>query len=233
MRNRAQRCPKCLIPAAYCVCAVVPREIVSTRVTVVIHYSDITRTTNTGKWVPVALANSEVLIRGEKGAPLDMARALAPDHHNLLLYPAADSEFLTPAYVRSLDKPINVIVPDGNWNQAGKMVRREKLLQTIPWVQLQVEQPSRYRLRTAAHENWIATFEAVARTLGLTENEALQRRLEHFFDIAVERILYLKGQLSREEVTGGITQEMIHQYHADNGDQVYLESVGRRPKPHR
>jgi len=227
MRSRAQRCPNCLIPPAFCVCQVAALETVSTRVTVVIHFSDAVRMTNTGKMVPIVLANSEVLIRGEKQAPLDISRAILPDHDNILLYPSPASEPLTPAYLSTIRRPINLIVPDGNWNQAGKMVRREKLLHAIPHVHLPRGKPSRYRLRTAAHDNWLATFEAVARALGTIENAELQARLEYFFDVLVERILFLKGKLPPDQVTGGITRQMIRQYHTDNDDRAFLAAQAK------
>ncbi len=228
MNMRAQRCPQCLIPPAYCVCPVAVRETVQTRVSVVIHFSDIIKATNTGKLVPLGLANSEIFVRGRREAPLDATQTILPDHHNILLYPATGSEALTPAYLDNIERPINIIVPDGNWNQASKMVRREEPWQDLPRVHLAITKPSRYRLRTAAHENWISTFEAIARSLGIIENENLQKRLEYFFDVVVERMLFLKGEISREQVTGGITQQMIQQYHTDNGDQVYLDALDKR-----
>ncbi len=228
MRRRAQRCPACLIPQAYCVCQVMPAEKVPTRVTVVIHYADIDRTTNTGKWAPLVLANSEILIRGRRELPLDMNQAVKPDYHNVLLYPSADSQELTPAYLAGLTKPVNLIVPDGNWNQAGKMVKREPQMVALPHVHLQIDKPTRYRLRTAAHEHWISTFEAIARALGIVEGPALQQRLEYFFDVAVERVLFLKGRIKSQDVTGGMSQEMIGQYHRENDDQTYIEALKKR-----
>ncbi|MDX2475662.1 MAG: tRNA-uridine aminocarboxypropyltransferase [Candidatus Krumholzibacteria bacterium] len=224
MKRRAARCPACLIPQAFCICQVAAPEELATRVTVVVHYADIDRTTNTGKWAPVALTNSEVLIRGRRESPLDMSRAIQPDCHNLLLFPSKDSQQLSPDYVAALTKPVNLIVPDGNWNQAGKMVKREAQMAALPHVHLKIDKPTRYRLRTAAHQHWISTFEAISRALGVLENPALQARLEYFFDVAVERVLYLKGQIERDEVTGGISQEMVHQYHMDNGDQPYIQA---------
>jgi len=228
VKRRADRCPACLIPPAYCVCQTVPIEHLNTSITVVVHYSDITRTSNTGKLAPVVLSNSEILIRGRKEAPLDMQRAIKPDCHNLLLFPSAGSMELNPAYLESITKPINLIVPDGNWNQATKMVKREKQLAALPHVHLNINKPTRYRLRKAAHEHWISTFEAISRALGIVENAEVQQRLEYFFDLAVERVLFLKGQIDRKDVTGGISQEMIHQYHMDNNDLAYIESVKKR-----
>jgi len=202
-----------------------PRELVQTHVTVVVHYSDFTRLTNTGKWVPVVLANSEILVRGQKESPLDISRAILPDHHNAVLFPSKVSRALSPEYLESVSHPINLIVPDGNWNQAGKMEKREKKLAQLPRVHLEYSKPTRYRLRTAAHENWIPTFEAVARSLGIIESARVQEKLEWFFDVAVERVLYLKGRLDKEDVTGGLSREMIDQYHIENNDQVYIEAL--------
>lgn len=228
MKRRAQRCPACLLPQAFCVCQVTPVEHLKTRITVVIHYSDMTRTTNTGKWAPVVLSNSEVLIRGQKESPLDMNQAIQAGYHNLLLFPSPQSTILTPQLLDSIQEPVNIIVPDGNWNQATKMVKREEQMAALPHVHLDIIKPSRYRLRKAAHEHWISTFEAISRALGIVENADLQKRLEFFFDVAVERVLYLKGQMDRSEVTGGISQEMIHQYHTQNQDLSFLEAMQKK-----
>ena len=230
MRNRSRTCHGCLMPQAFCVCRVMERETVETRVTVVVHFSDVCRKTNTGKLIPKVLANSEVLVRGIKGSPLDITRAVQAGYHNVLLYPTSDSQPLNAEYLQDIDQPLNLIVPDGNWNQAGKMVRREKKLASLDRVHVEVVRPSRYRLRTAAHENWISTFEAIARALGVVENHDVQKKLEYFFDVFVERILYLKGRLPRDEVTGGITQEMITQFHTENNDHTFIQSNKTDPE---
>lgn len=228
MRRRATRCPACLLPQAFCVCQVTPVEHLDTRITVVIHYSDISRTTNTGKWAPVVLSNSAVFIRGQKESPLDMNQAIKSGYHNVLLFPSPQSTVLTPSLLESIQEPVNIIVPDGNWNQATKMVKREKQMAALPHVHLNIDKPTRYRLRTAAHAHWISTFEAITRALGIVENAELQKRLEYFFDVAVERVLFLKGQMDRSEVTGGISQKMIHQYHTENKDLPFLEAMQKK-----
>lgn len=221
MRRRALTCEHCLLPQAFCVCRVMMKETIGTRVTVVVHYSDVFRKTNTGRLIPQVLSNSEVLVRGEKGSPLDITRALRSGHRNVVLFPTSDSLPLNAEFHQSIEQPLNLIVPDGNWNQAGKMEKREKKLACLQRVHLEADRPSRYRLRTAAHENWISTFEAIARALGVVENKELQEKLECFFDTFVERMLYLKGRIPREEVTGGITSEMIAQFHTENNDHTF------------
>ncbi len=194
LKNIENYCQACLMPLASCICQVMPLTVTDTRVTVVVHYSDSARLSNSGKWVPLVLENSEVMVRGLINATLDAKQCIQPGYHNLVLFPDKDSIPLTEDYCRNLDKPVNLIVPDGNWNQAGKMNRRETSLAHLPRVHIPLGKPTRYRLRKAAHENWISTFEAVARALGFLESKELQRQLEVFFDTAVDRILYLKGR---------------------------------------
>lgn len=225
MRKRARLCSGCLMPQAFCVCRVMKKETVPTRVTVIIHFSDANRKSNTGKLIPTVLANSEVLIRGTRGAPLDITRAVQPDYHNLLLFPSSNSVPLDAEYLDGIDQPLNLIVPDGNWNQAGKMEKREEKIAHLPRVHLPAGKPSTYRLRTAAHENWVSTFEAIARSLGIVESLELQDKLEYFFDVFVERMLYLKGKLPRQDVTGGISDEMISRFHTENNDHTFINST--------
>lgn len=227
-RARAIRCEKCLIPRAFCVCNIIKQIDLANRVTVVIHQSDATRTTNTGKLIPVALSNSEVLVRGVKDARLDITRAIQPDYHNLVLFPSEDSELLTPEYLAKIDQPINLIVPDGSWNQAAKMMKREKQLKDIPRIHLDITKPSRYRLRTAAYPHWISTFEAIARTLGVMEGAEVQTQMEYLFEITVERLLFLRGEMKQSDVTGGVTLEMNYQYHKDNNDLDMIASLERK-----
>ncbi len=230
MRKRAVVCDDCLIPRAFCVCGVMDPITVSSRVTVVVHYSDVTRKSNTGRLIPSVLTNSEVLIRGTRHEPLDIMRAVQPRYNNLVLYPSADSIPLTTDFLKNNTLPVNLIVPDGNWNQAGKMEKREKKIAHLQRVHLEISKPSRYRLRTAAHENWISTFEAIARSLGIIENPEIQQRMEYFFEVFVERMLYLKGRLALEDVTGGITRQMLEQFHTDNNDHSFIESIRNRSR---
>ena len=59
----------------------------------------------------------------------------------------------------------------------------------------------------------------------MIENPLLQQKMEYFFEVFVERMLYLKGRMARQDVTGGITEEMLHQFHTENNDHTYINSV--------
>jgi DTW domain-containing protein YfiP len=61
-----------------------------------------------------------------------------------------------------------------------------------------------YRLRHHPDPRFVATFEAVARALGILEGPAVQADLERVFQVVVERMLWSRGRLATERVTGGI-----------------------------
>jgi DTW domain-containing protein YfiP len=49
-------------------------------------------------------------------------------------------------------------------------------------------------LRRHTDPRFLATFEAIARALGVLESAAVQARLEHVFHLMVERTLASRGQ---------------------------------------
>jgi DTW domain-containing protein YfiP len=71
-----------------------------------------------------------------------------------------------------------VIVPDGHWGQARKIVTREPSLAGLPRIKLPPEAPSRYRLRRNPVPGRVCTYEAVCLTLGLLEGPQVQEAMK-------------------------------------------------------
>jgi len=67
--------------------------------------------------------------------------------------------------------PITLIVLDGTWWQAGKLLRRNPRLAALPQLRLAPATPSRYRIRREPHEHCVATIEAIALALRALEGE--------------------------------------------------------------
>ena len=98
-----------------------------------------------------------------------------------------------------------MIVPDGNWRQTQKAVRREAALAGIPHVRLTDGPPSEYRLRAQPNDQFLCTLEAIARAIGLLESCKAQSQLEVVLRVLVERTLWSRGMLATEQcVTAGI-----------------------------
>jgi DTW domain-containing protein YfiP len=121
--------------------------------------------------------------------------------------------------------PITLVVLDGTWWQAGKLLKRNPRLAALPQLKLAPAAPSRYRIRREPHEHCVATIEALGLALralegSVSESEAEAREADAKlaallapFDAMVER------QLS---------------FARDVGDARHLRAaVARGPRPAR
>jgi DTW domain-containing protein len=199
-----QRCRQCALHEALCICDQIEKVSTRTRVLVISHQKEICKSTNTGRLVPLVLEQGEIRIRGRVGERLKTDDIFHDDQLNLLLYPSEGSVVLNDDVMSSDHSRALLIVPDGNWSQARKVTTREPGLKGLLRVHLPPGPGSSYRLRHHADPSRLATFEAVARALGIIEGLDIQRSLERIFDLLVERTLWTRGQLKAEQVTGGI-----------------------------
>lgn len=164
-----------------------------TRIIILMHYREIYRTTNTARLAQLTLKDCDIRLRGLGDEPLVTEGIVDPDRQTLLLYPTADAQELTPEFVASIDKPVTLVVPDGTWGQAAKVAKRETFLRTVPRVKLSTDRATQYGLRRSPRQNGLATFEAIARALGVLESPVIQERLEGLFQVMVNRTLQSRG----------------------------------------
>ena len=191
--KNATRCLKCRVHIERCVCALVPDVEASTRIVVVMHYREWHKTTATAPLLALALPSVEIRLRGARGAAFDGRGLDDPARRAVVLFPADDAEVLSPALVARDPRPITLIVPDGNWRQASRAVRREPSLRGLPRVVLPEAAKTRYRLREEHHEGGLATYEAVTRALGILEGPQIATKLEVLFEAMVEATLASRG----------------------------------------
>lgn len=190
--SNAERCPRCVQQLRSCLCSVVQPIDLATRVVVLRHRRELHKPTNTGRLVSLSLSNGEVRTFGARGEPFDASNLVDPSRRTLLLYPAADATTL--AIDPDDDRPVTLIVPDADWRRAYKLVAREPALESIPRVCLPHGPPSRYLLRRHTDPRFLATFEAIARALGILEGPSVQAHLVEIFDWMVERTLLSRGR---------------------------------------
>jgi DTW domain-containing protein YfiP len=86
-----QRCTVCGASLTLCMCAEVPRLDLRTKIALVIHHRELSRSSNTGLLALQSLVHSEVRIRGEGRETLDLSDLLSPNYRTLLFYPSADA----------------------------------------------------------------------------------------------------------------------------------------------
>lgn len=150
---------------------------------------------NTGRLATLALSNSVLLAHGDHDQPYDLREHLLPEHPSIVLFPAKGAEVFSPASLSLLKKPFNLVVPDGNWRQTSKMIRRDPTMAALPRMTLPVGLPSAYRIRTERKPEGLATIEAIARALGYIEGSAVQAALEQLLAVKVTRTLQSRGTL--------------------------------------
>src|SRR4051812_13026355 len=203
-RNNLDRCPACRMHATLCICALIPRLAPRTRVAVLVHHREAPKPTNTGQLAARCLERSSVTVIGERDRPLDLPPI--GDHElPLVLFPSDDAQPIA-SYVTA-DRPIVLFVPDGTWRQASKLPRRIAALASLPRVTLPDAGPTAYQLRSTLRAGGLATFEAIARALGVLEADAgpaIEEAMTALFRIMIDRTLWFRGALPDRDVTGGV-----------------------------
>jgi DTW domain-containing protein len=199
--NANLRCSRCRLHQSLCFCERLVRLTTRTQLLLVIHRFEDRKPTNTGRLATECLVNSRVLVRGEPGQR-DPEVLVESGYQPLLLFPSTDARPLSD--FAQCERPISLIVPDGNWRQASKMRLRMPGLSEVPVVALPKGQPERYRLRFEPHPDGLSTMEAIARAFGIIEGPEVEDALSRVLRIMVERTLWARGTINAHQVTDGL-----------------------------
>jgi DTW domain-containing protein YfiP len=198
--KRAARCDACRMHEALCLCAQIPRLELATRLELIMHQRELLKTTATGPLALRALPNSALHVHGALAAALDLSGLHAQGRRVLLLFPGEDAEPLTPELLARDARPVTLVVPDGSWRQASRAARRIPGLDRAERIGLLAGAPSEYRLRHEARAGGLATFEAIARALGVLESSTVQLQLEALFTRMVHGTLATRGCSAADSV---------------------------------
>jgi DTW domain-containing protein YfiP len=94
----------------------------------------------------------------------------------------------------ALSRIDTLVVPDGNWRQAGKFRARVPGLAELPCVRLPDDTPAtRYRIRAEPRTGGLATIEAIAYALRVLEGDDVADQLLAIFDALVASTLRARG----------------------------------------
>jgi len=192
-RKTKDPCPRCFMHRDHCLCAEIPRLDLKTRLCLVVHAKELKRTTNTGRLAVEALVNSEMRVRGESEAALDLSDSLSRGYRTLLFYPSEDARELTAELVAEDPRPIQLIVPDGNWRQASKVATRQPELAQVPRVSVRALPSRQHFLRAESKPEGMATLEAVARAFEILEGAEVGRALMALYELKLEKTLRARG----------------------------------------
>lgn len=195
IENNLKYCPICLIHKEICICNIIEKISLKTRITLISYKKELMRITNTGRLVSLCLNNQKIIIKNDINNIYKPEDIISNDYTNLILYPEASQE-LNSEFIKKLSFPINLIVPDGTWRQTKKIFRSEKLLHTYKRVFLPQTNPADRFLRKPQKEYYFSTFDAISRALGIIENEEVSIKLKNVHDEMVKRLLKRNGRLT-------------------------------------
>jgi DTW domain-containing protein YfiP len=184
------QCPRCLRPQSHCLCALIPNLDSRTRVLLLQHPSEVSHALNTARLAALGLSNAEMIV-GEVFEELP-ALLNQPGYRARLLFPANDAQTLQ-TYAAN-DEPMLLVVPDGTWRKASKMLHLNPLLAALPRVTLAAGAVSRYRLRKAPGPGALSTIEAIVQALQTLEAPADFDALLKPFDALIEGQIAAMGQ---------------------------------------
>jgi DTW domain-containing protein YfiP len=184
-------CRRCLRPESFCVCAGLGPIPSRTRVVLLQHPREARLAICSARLTRVALANAE-LHRGVSFEADPRVREVVAAPGTALLFPGG-----VPAEEAASDPPRTLVVVDGTWLQAEKMLEANPSVAALPRIAIAPCRPSGYgELRREPAEGHLSTIEAVALALG-----ALERDPARFEPMAraFHRMVALQLECSRGE----------------------------------
>jgi DTW domain-containing protein len=187
-------CLRCRRPKSVCWCAALKTADSRTRVIFVQHPLEARVPISTCRMAHLSLPNSELHVGlGAEGSARLEALCQEPD--TWVLFPSAHA---TP--LEALPRPPkNLVVVDGTWDNARKVVNNSPLFAALPRIAFQPERPGNYRIRKEPKEHCLSTIEAVAHVLGRLEGDGPKfAAMLSAFDAMVERQLtFIEGRVGQ------------------------------------
>ena len=152
-----------------------------TRVVIVRHYREVTRSSNSGRLAALALPNCELIDHGAVGTPPTVIDGNPePLGEAAILFPGGEQ-------LTAQNAPARLIILDSTWSQARRMRRKVRGLEGIRTVSLPPVSAEAPRLRASPAAGMVSTIEAIAHALGVIEGPAVRDPLLALFAVAVER----------------------------------------------
>lgn len=192
-RKTKDPCEICFLHRTLCICSAIPSLNLKTRVVLIIHSKELKRTTNTGRLALHALENSKMVVRGLDHEALNLSPLLEESFDSYLLYPSEDAVEMTSVLHRKNPKPIQLLVPDGNWRQASKVSIRHPELKNILRVKISKTNFDTEHLRKEHMAHGYSTLEAIAEALGIIEGDEVRTQLNLLYRAKLEATLKGRG----------------------------------------
>lgn len=152
-----------------CYCALVPRLDTATRVVILQHTRERDMALGTARMASLCLPQAELHVGVDWSARPAVMQALSdPARPAILLYPGEGAIDILTAPPTG---PVTLVVVDGTWSQARRVVRDNPSLQALPRYGFTAPELSRYRMRREPDAAYCSTIEALMHVLGVLEGD--------------------------------------------------------------
>ena len=205
---RRERCARCSLPLAVCLCSTFGALSSRIELCIVMPASESRSMSNTARLLALWLPGTRLIVRGlpvhTPQRPAALNDGIMAEHAGLLFPFDAEPAELAGAEARpirvpstsGLERPLarapmrQLVLADGTWSQARRIARRELEPLGLPRVALDRAWPSIYELRR--RPSGLCTFEAVAIALGLLDSTELAASLLERFSLWNDYQLQIK-----------------------------------------
>lgn len=164
-----ERCLRCRRPQSVCYCAHLASLPTETRVLVLQHPKEQHMAIGTARMAHLALPNSSLRVGLDFSKDAEVVTAIAPPQRAYVVFP---SEHAVDARTLAGGEPITLVVIDGTWWQAQKLLKLNPALRALPHIAFVPERPSQYRIRRQPASHCVSTVEALAQVLTALEPDA-------------------------------------------------------------
>jgi DTW domain-containing protein len=182
-------CLRCRRPEATCYCARLPRLETRTRVVFLQHPRERRVAIGTARMAHLSLPNSELHLGVDFTGHQRLETLAANPGRVAVLFPGQGAMTLEEAIEHP---PETLIVVDGTWPLAKKVVKSNPLLASLPRIGFTPRRPSNYRIRAEPAEHCVSTIEAVVEILSALEGgdpgrfDAMLQPFEFMVDTQLE-----------------------------------------------
>jgi len=193
-------CARCRRPQSVCYCAHLVSLPTRTRVLLLQHPRERHVPIGTARLAHLCLPGSVLRVGVDFHDDREVRAALAAAGDGAyLLFPGPQAIDLAAAKPAG---PITLVVLDGTWWQARKLLRRNVALAALPQIRFTPPAPSNYRIRREPADHCVATVEALAQVLGTLEGDpvrfaALLRPFNAMIDTQVHYARTVRGARRR------------------------------------
>lgn len=183
--NGSESCKKCLLKQDYCICRSHPVLRSAIDFCLVMDEREPARPSNTGKLIADCLASTQVFVWSRTDPdPALIALLEDDDYQPYLVFPG---EYAVPSQqvvtgIESGQRRALLVILDGTWAQARKMLRKSPYLQRLLILNLAQAGASRYRLRRSNRAEHLCTVEVAQACLELAGEAANAIALNAYFE---------------------------------------------------